>query len=81
MGCGFKRSFCKQIYPVNNVRKMVSFVLGKEVEKDACCIVTSVGRQRKHSESPREIEHHAFGFIPVVQINYSLCVYRVKFPH
>ena len=40
---------------------MVSFELGKEIEKDVFRIVTSV-RQRKNSESPRGIEPQIFGF-------------------
>ena len=36
---------------VNRVREMVSFELGKEIEKDNFRFVTSVG-QRKNSESP-----------------------------
>ena len=40
---------------------MVSFELGKEIEKDVFRLVTSVG-QRKNSESPRGIESQTFGF-------------------
>ena len=36
---------------VNRLREMVSFELGKEIEKDVFRLVTSVG-QRKNSESP-----------------------------
>ena len=35
---------------------MVSFELGKEIEKDYFCLVTNVG-QRKNSESPGSIPH------------------------
>ena len=38
-------------YNVNRIREMVSFELGKEIEKDVFCLVSSV-EQRKHSESP-----------------------------
>ena len=37
-------------YNVNKIREMVSFELGKEIEKDCFRRVSSVG-QRKHSES------------------------------
>ena len=30
---------------VNRIREMVSFELGKEIKKDAFCLVTSVGRE------------------------------------
>ena len=40
---------------------MVSFELGKEIEKDVFRLVTSVG-QRKNSESPGGIEPQTFGF-------------------
>ena len=36
---------------INRLRKMASFELGKEIEKDVFCLVTSVG-QRTNSESP-----------------------------
>ena len=36
---------------INRIREMVSFELGKEIEKDVFRLVTSVG-QRKNSESP-----------------------------
>ena len=36
---------------VNRIREMVSFELGKEIEKDIFCLVTSVG-QITNSESP-----------------------------
>ena len=35
---------------IDRLREMVSFVLGKEIEKDAFCLVTSVG-ERKNFES------------------------------
>ena len=38
-------------YNVNRIREVVSFELGKEIEKDVFCFVSSV-EQRKHSESP-----------------------------
>ena len=38
-------------YNVNGIREVVSFELGKEIEKDVFCLVSSV-EQRKHSESP-----------------------------
>ena len=38
-------------YNVNKVREVVSFELGKEIEKDDFRRVSSV-EQRKHSESP-----------------------------
>ena len=44
---------------VNRIRKMVSFDLGKEIEKDVFRLVTSVG-QRKTSESPWGIELQTF---------------------
>ena len=37
-------------YNVNKIREMVSFELGKEIEKDVFRRVSSV-EQRKHSES------------------------------
>ena len=37
-------------YNVNKIREMVSFELGKEIEKDDFRLVSSV-EQRKHSES------------------------------
>ena len=40
---------------VNSIREMVTFEVGKEIEKDIFRLVTSVG-QRKNSESPRGIE-------------------------
>ena len=40
-------------YNVNKIREMVSFELGKEIEKDDFRRVSSV-EQRKHSESPEE---------------------------
>ena len=42
-------SFVNSIMFVNGVSKMVSFELGKEIEKDLFCLFTSVG-QRKNSE-------------------------------
>ena len=42
-------SFVNSIMFVNGVREMVSFELGKEIEKDLFCLFTSVG-QRKNSE-------------------------------
>ena len=36
---------------INGLRKMVSFELGKEIEKYVFCLVTSMG-QRTNSESP-----------------------------
>ena len=36
---------------VHRIREMVSFGLGKEIEKDVFGLVTSLG-QRKNSESP-----------------------------
>ena len=42
-------SFVNSIMFVNRVREMVSFELGKEIEKDLFCLFTSVG-QRKNSE-------------------------------
>ena len=36
-------------YSVNKIREMVSFELGKEIEKVVFCLFTSV-RQRKNSE-------------------------------
>ena len=38
-------------YNVNRIREVVSFELGKEIQKDVFCLVSSV-EQRKHSESP-----------------------------
>ena len=46
---------------VNRLREMVSFELGKEIEKDVFCLVTSVG-QRKKAEYPWGIEPQTFGF-------------------
>ena len=40
---------------------MVSFELGKEIQKDVLRLVTSVG-QRKNSESRLRIEPQTFGF-------------------
>ena len=42
-------SFVNSIMFVNRVSKMVSFELGKEIEKVLFCLFTSVG-QRKNSE-------------------------------
>ena len=36
---------------VNRIRERVSFNFGKEIQKDVCRLVTSVG-YRKNSESP-----------------------------
>ena len=45
------------LYNINRrIREMVSFELGKEIEKDYFCLVTNVG-QRKNSESPGSIPH------------------------
>ena len=44
---------------VNRIGEMVSFDLGKEIEKDVFRLVTSVG-QRKTSESPWGIELQTF---------------------
>ena len=38
-------------YNVNRIREVVSFELGKEIQKDVFLLVSSV-EQRKHSESP-----------------------------
>ena len=38
-------------YNVNRIREVVSFELGKEIQKDVFCLVSSM-EQRKHSESP-----------------------------
>ena len=46
---------------IDRLREMVSFVLGKEIEKDAFRLVTSV-EQRKNFESLRLIEPQTFGF-------------------
>ena len=46
---------------IDRLREMVSFVLGKEIEKDAFRLVTSVG-QRKNFESLWLIEPQTFGF-------------------
>ena len=46
---------------VIRIRDMVSFELGKEIEKDVFLLVTSVGK-RKTSVSPRGIEPQTFGF-------------------
>ena len=51
--------FCEGKTP--KIREMVSFELGKEIEKDVFRLVTSVG-QRKNSESPWGIEPQTFGF-------------------
>ena len=42
-------------YNVNRIREVVSFELGKEIQKDVFRLVSSV-EQRKHSESPWRIE-------------------------
>ena len=44
---------------VNRIRESVSFNFGKEIQKDVCRLVTSVG-YRKHSESPWGNEPQAF---------------------
>ena len=46
---------------VNGIRESVSFYLGKEIQKDVCRLVTSVG-YRKNSESPWGNEPQTFGF-------------------
>ena len=46
---------------INGLRKMVSFELGKEIEKYVFCLVTSVG-QRTNSESPGGIEPQTVEF-------------------
>ena len=46
---------------VNRVRGRVSFNFGKEIQKDVCRLVTSVG-YRKNSESPWGNEPQTFGF-------------------
>ena len=51
--------FCEQKTP--RIGEVVSFVLGKEIEKYVFRLVTSVG-QRKKSESPWVIEPQTFGF-------------------
>ena len=38
-------------YNVNKIGEVVSSELGKEIQKDVFCLVSSV-EQRKHSESP-----------------------------
>lgn len=40
---------------------MVSFALGKKIEKDVFSLIRSA-RQKKYSESPRGIEPQTFGF-------------------
>ena len=37
----------KPILLVNRIREMLSFELGKEIEKDVLCLVTSVGQRKK----------------------------------
>ena len=46
-------SFVNSIMFVDGVREMVSFELGKEIEKDLFCLFTSVG-QRKIQSSYEE---------------------------
>ena len=46
---------------VNRIRGRVSFYFGKEIQKDVCRLVTSVG-YRKNSESPWGNEPQTFGF-------------------
>ena len=46
---------------VNRIRDLVSFELGKEIEKDIFLLVTSEGK-RITSESPWGIEPQTFGF-------------------
>ena len=46
---------------VIRIRDIVSFELGKEIEKDVFLLVTNEGK-RKTSESPWEIEPQTFGF-------------------
>ena len=46
---------------VNRIRDLVSFELGKEIEKDVFLLVTSEGK-RITSESPWGIEPQTFGF-------------------
>ena len=46
LGSAMLMAYCLKI----EIREMVSFGLGKEIEKDFFCLVTSVG-QRKNSES------------------------------
>ena len=44
---------------LDRTREMVSFEVGKEIEKDVYCLVTSVG-QRKKFESPWGIERFVY---------------------
>ena len=46
---------------VNRIRDLVSFELGKEIEKDVFLLVTNEGK-RITSESPWGIEPQTFGF-------------------
>ena len=57
LGSAMLMAYCLKI----EIREMVSFGLGKEIEKDFFCLVTSVG-QRKNSESPWGIEPQTFRF-------------------
>ena len=60
---------------VIRIRDLVSFELGKEIEKDVFLFVTSVGK-RKTSESPRGIEPQTFGF----RAHRNLCGSVVEHP-
>ena len=60
---------------VIRIREMVSFELGKEIEKDVFLFVTSEGK-RKTSESPRGIEPQTFGF----RAHRNLCGSLVEHP-
>ena len=50
---------------VNRIREMVSFELGKEIERDVLRLVKSVGH-RKNSESPRGIQPQTVSIPPPV---------------
>ena len=50
------------------IREMVSFELGKEMEKDVLCLVTSVG-QRKKILSPHEVTN----IMPLTSLILAVC--------
>ena len=61
-GIGISYKVLKNIKFVNRIIEMVSFELGKEIEKDAFfCLVTSMG-QKKIQSSHEELNPRSLGF-------------------
>ena len=57
---------------VNWTREMVSFELGKEIEKLVFRLVTSVGQRKKYYESPWGIEPQTFSFHPPMLYHWAI---------